>query len=1270
MFKRAVLLLALIFSVPLLALSQDGWDAIRKNDHKKAQEDFLLALKKDSTDASALKGMIYLSDVTGDQLSYSRYINTLINNHWDEDLYMLFNNEYKGNADKIIAQPSLSARAKLDARLSKADKDNYNRKFEESQKVYNAVFGNYQWTYIGPFKNLNGSGHITPFEVEKEDYNAGKTYVDEDGDELKWVNPPSRDNSEPVAFRDFLMSRNSATYFANLFFDVPDDRTIQLRISRNDPVKLWLDNDLVYENNENTSMEWDNEIVEVKVKAGTHRLLLKSSNYSKEAKTSFDLFNFNYDDLYSSYSRGGGFNRKSSSSSGDFQVRITDTNGELFTDIKTSATGTNPKVNYETITRSFFVLDHYEGKLALDPSDLFDYYALAQACIKYHQGDKYEEYFVKYQRANKDLILAKYLAFLVYFENSKKEKAYEVMNGIDQDQTPIFEILFQKLQEIDKNNDEDKYLAALDNLARISPSNMKVIKRYIEYYEKKGDPDKKEEYIKGIIKKYPEYESNLKSSLKQNLSDKKKERKENFKEEKQQSYSGDIKRTQKYMKKFFYTGDYYDLIEHFKAKDDNAKVLSLYDELIAIQPYNSEHHYEKAKYLFEEEKYDACENELKTALQFKPYKADYYELAGDACYERKDKDKALEYFKQARKYSSRSSIDLKIEKIEGLKQYKKMFTTPTFSEILKQEEWKEKYKDEESVVLLYTKDQVLTPEHETEIYQKFMVKILTDAGTKKWIEYDFGFLGNIKSARIIKKNGAEVIPDGRGGYKVFKNLEAGDIIQLEGSSIYSVAANTITNEYYTRTYLNFEAPVYYEKYEIAVPQSQYFGYMDHKLDGDVQKRTDKGFDFYKWDLHNVPAVAIEEAPIDKMDKWASIMVSTMPDWSKMVTWYERKTYRKLEAGYEIEEILDSIIKPGMTQKEKVETIYNYLTREIKYSYVTFLQSGYVPKDPGQTVCSRIGDCKDVATLMITMLRQVGVESYYVLVKTNDYFHMKTLPSIYFNHCIAAYYLDGKLHFLDMTTDFYPYYILPTMDSDAWALLIKDGVKELVQLPRDHIDTMKNKADITIKAKMNSDRSTDILVTAVHRGSIGGNIREYLTQTNKEEQKNYIMSMLGKGLFENLNLVDYKFDNLLDISSPLTSSYNLNAFNYCDRVASLLVFRIPYMTPVNTHPAILSKNRQTALDVEDIVRVEPTFQRVELTFPDGYDLLEMPKDVNLQGKYGTYRVSFKKIKNGLLVEKYQAFNTSVIDVNEFEDFKKFYQQLLDIDSTKIALKKKA
>jgi hypothetical protein len=1267
---------ALLIFLPVLCFTQaqTGWEKIRENEFSKAQQIFLAELEKDSIHKSSLEGLIFLSETSGDDLSRKKYINRYWRQYGDENFYMLFSEEIDLDNEAVLNHPKLSFRSKTEALMKKADKEFYRRNFNASQQITSSYFGNLEWALAGPFTNLEGSGHVVPYGPETEKFDLSSTWKNEDGLQLKWVKPSQTNKECGVWFSDHLYSTNMDTYYANSFFELAEDKEIFLRITRYDPIKIWLDGQLVYEADYTIKNEWDNEAVKLNLSRGTHRLLVKvsglpqNSRYGSASRNSNDDYNYSYSSAFSSAMNDYGVSRRHR---GDFTLRITGQNGKLAEGIKPAEQAETTGKDYKPWVMKNYVINFYLDKANMERDNLFWKYMLAQAYLHYNLTMQGEEYFVKYYRSGKNSVFAQYLLFQLYLENYKKEKAYETIRGVDYSKTPVFEILYEKLLEIDRKNDEEHYLSLLDSLNRISPSNLKVINKYIDQFDKKDQEEKKEEYVKALIKKYPEYKYRLAYHIKKDLKARKKEDKEDFKAEEKESYKKNLKKYKSGISKYFDRYNYNELIDHYSMKHDMAAAMKLFGELIAIEPWETNHYYKKANFLFGEEQYDLAVAELEKAAKINPYDKSVFQLMADCWFEKKEKQKALEYYKKAKKLTSYTgTIDSKIEKIEGQKQLKKLFKTPGFKEILADTSWKEKYRNEESVVLMYTKDVVITEDKDMEVYQKFMVKILSDAGIKKWLEYDFSFLGRIKMSRILKKNGAEVIPEGSGGYKVFKNLEVGDIILLEGISAGTASTGQFPTDYYTYTYFSFEGPVNYIKYEVALPEGKYLGYHHHKLNDNLQKAAKDGYDFYKWEYKDVPRIMNEDATIDKMDKWASIFITTMKDWSTLVDWYQRKTYKKLVPTYEVKEIVDSIIKPGMTQREKVETIYNFLTKKIKYSYVSFLQSGYIPKDPGQTVCSGIGDCKDVATLMICMLRQVGVESYYTLVKTNDYFHQDLLPCNYFNHAIAAYYLDDKLYFADMTTDYYPYYILPTMDAGACAVLIKEGNKEIMRLPKDNIDSVKNKAEVEIKVTLNADRSATLKVVSMMKGSMGGNLRERLTQSGEEEKKNRVLEMMGNGIFSNLNIESYKFMNVEDISNPLQGNFEFSAYNFCDRVSGMVVFRIPYMMAINTHPAILSKTRFNQLDVKDIVEVEGNVQRVSIEFPPGYQLMEMPKDYSVSGKYGSYTVKFTKLPNGLSVEKTQVFSMNIIPVEEYAAFKEFYEKILDFDSSKFALVKKA
>jgi transglutaminase-like putative cysteine protease len=1267
-----------VFSFALMAFSgtvsaQDGWNDIRENDNKTARTHFESTLKTDSANRDALQGMIFLSELEGDDLSYKKYVNTLINNYWKEQDYELYSSMYNLKSDKdLLSKNSISDRLKLGTRMSNIYEIQEKGQKDQAYKEFRKITHDFNWSVIGPFKNLSGSGYAIEFPVEKAAYDESALYPDDDDLPVHWQECKTRNPNGFISFDYNLPSSKSAVYYANTFINNPTSRIVQVRVARSAPLKIWIDDDLVFKSDEDIVWGYDNEYVQLTLPAGIHRLMLKTSNQNES---------FNFSGLFDNYDRQNQFTSSAFRSSNmDYSsilgkygylfnsqnsntpiIRFTDTSGNLLTDISSSFTGTYKKQHYDVKLTDKQLIRYYEQEVAKNPTNLYNYYALTLAYINGSVSEDGEEFFVKIQRAHPNSVYFKYLASKMYEQNGKMEKFYEVLNGIDQNKTPVYALLYQKFKEKDRKTDEDEWLAALKTIYAVSPSNYDLIMAYLKYYDDKGMKKEKEDFAKEITDKYPDYKEAIDQFMKDDGSDK----------EDYNYGNNDKSRFGNAMNDLFSSEGEYQKLARYKKKGNIKKVCQIYDKRFEEQPYSIDNLYDKASYLKEKKKYDAAIVDLHRALTINSYSEKVYELLGDIYKEKEVKDSAIYYYKKAKYYTAAGTsiedIDDKMEKVQEQKSLKKMFDTKKFDDILADTAWQNKYTDEESAVLLYTRDVVLDEYNQVHLYSKIMVKILKDPGVLKWTEFNFSFLGKVKAAKVIKENGAEIIPDMQGGYAVFKDLRPGDIIQIEGGYTWRPESE-LDNQLTMNNFFTFDAPVYYTKFEVAVPHGKKLNYLLHKMENKVQQASKDGYDFYRWEYHDTHKMEHEDASLDDYDQYGTIMVSTMMDWSTVVQWYHDKTYKKLDATYEVKEVLDSIIQPGMSQQDKVKAIYNYLTKDIKYSYVPFMQSGQIPKRCGLTLASRIGDCKDVATVMVSMLRQEGIEAYYTLVKTNFYDHFKYLPSQYFDHVIAGYYIDGKLHFADMTTDYYPHYVLTEADANAYALLIKDGTTELMQLPQDDLDPNKNNVEMNINATLLSDRSIKIDVKANHPGMAGGMIREKFARYTRDQQKNLILDMMGKGVFQNIELKDYHIDNISEITAPLKSNYEMEAGSFCDKVAGLLIFKVPYMTAIQQSQAMLSKTRYNRLNVKALSSTAPTMQKIDIHFPAGWQLIELPENVKISGKYGEFKITYKRIPNGVHVEKYQQFNEDEVPVEEYNDFKSYYFKVLEADGTRMALQR--
>lgn len=1277
--KRLHLFLSLFLLAGLsfqLAAQTEGWDLIRTNDHKAARKSFEAALQKDSLDEQALKGLLVLADMEQDNLGYRTYVRRLLNKYDDEVQFLVLENNYSGSAESILKKTTLSERAQIRSKIAQADEKEQNRKFDDAKKLRSNLFHGFSWSFLGPFKNISGSGFVNTYAPETDAWSSSRGYTNPMGATFNWVTPKYLPETGMLNAEDYCMGWGErSVYYANTFFETKTKTTIQLRVSREAPMKIWLDGSLVLEAKDELNFTWDNEIVTLELPAGTHRILVKTASAASaprsyrflEFEPGSGALNSRYDfsDLFDF---GGMFGGGYFGNSGEhnFCIRMTDANGKLIDAAPAGGTTFTPQ-QYKTALTSMYALSELKKRTEKNPDDLFTWYLYSKAALDLKQTHQSEQYFVKALRKNPKLVFLKFLVARIYARNGKIEKTYETLNAIDAEKTPLFGEQYQKFEEIDLGIDPDRYFSALNKLNAITPTNYAVINAFVKYYNARGMRTEKETYLKAMMEKVPEYKESLQWELE---NDDNKPYKEQTDKERDKYGEEAIKR----MRSNFYVYDYTTAIDYYKGKGNTKKVLQLYDELIERLPWESYYRIEKANVLYSNEKYDEALKLLDEALQISPYNAGVIETKGDIWYDKgKNNDanvqQALAYYREAHKLSKGgyNSLDEKIEKIAGQKTYKQLFATKGFEEVQNITDWKFKYPDEESVVVMYTRDIILNDQKDIEVYQQFMVKVQNETGVKRWMEYNFSFLGNVTMVKVKKPNGTEFTPDQQGGYVVIKNLEPGDLIMLEGIYTWSRYDEQLDTAFSMTHYTMFDVPIWYKKLEMALPAGEVLNHSAHLVQDAPQKTTHDGYDFYRWEFNNVKKVENEEAILDNYDPYGTINLSTLTDWSPVVKWYQDKTYRKFEITYDVQEALDSIIKPGMKPQEKVDAVYNYLTREIKYSYVSFLQSGYIPKSPDQTLSARIGDCKDVATLMIAMLRALNIESYYALVKTNSFNHQDMLPSLAFDHVVACAIIDGEKRFYDLTTDFYPSFVLTENDIGAYSLLIKEGEKNLFLLPLDDLNEKKNKIQYTIQAQLSAAGTLDLQVNSEMTGITGGSWREYFAGGVSDlEKRNVLTSAMGSGNYQNLTLTDYSYENASAITEPLRGKFTFKAEEYTDEVVGLLICPIPWMNSLRSSPAISTPTRSNRLDVSQICNTDPMVQKVILKAPKGYKLMKVPQPVSVETTYGKYELKFKLLPDGSLqAEKFQQFKTRTITPQEFDAFKTYYLKILKLDRMKIA-----
>ncbi|MEL6850884.1 MAG: transglutaminase-like domain-containing protein, partial [Bacteroidota bacterium] len=955
-----------LFSAATLSAQSAGWEALLANDFMAARQAFDESLQKDSTQREELLGALFLADIFKDTERYQRLGKKLLYSHPEPILWRAFRNALPGEAlytdwfESLNPDQKAYGPIRMYASLAKLDETNRKDRskarkkrltYEEGTALLMPLLQKDGWAILGPFQNIGGGGLEKVYPPETDGYDPQASYTNAHDLPLQWFSPPFPTLRTGLEFSSVLPGgKHMSTYYARKAFEMEQAGQLDLAITRNNPMKVWINGTLVFSTDEPMGFYADGETINLDLEKGQYEILVKMArkeNWYGSARGLFAL-------RYSAPTYGD--------ESSIFMLRALETGG--------SEKALKPipgKLNNPGNLKSFSVVE--EGLLSANLARLgegefawSEYYLLVRLANRMGKTRVVEEAMVALQKEHPDQVYLQLLLASVYQQNLNRNMAIRMVSQIDLEKTPHYDLLMKELEEVDEDLQEDEYEEKMDQIKAIAPSNRDFVQSYLRYYRGKKDSTTLYAFRDETLTAYPEMAYLFDEEDGEEFVNKGKKKKN--KKEKKPQYNQDKK------KKWF-------------------------EEALEYRPFSRNLYQEKVEELLEEKEYETAAKIAQQGLKVSPYDPKLWELLGDTQEGLSQTDSALNCFRRSMQYRSAAGrnyyygsnpLKKKIERLGEKNEATDFFQKKTLADILAERDlWEETYKDQDAVILLRTADYLINEYGGGEARQSFALLINSENGINPWTEENFSYLGSNVKVQHIKPDSSILKPDMRGTYAVFKDLAPGDLIYVEGTRVLNdVFENGRTygvGDYFSlRGGSMFINPIYYQKLEIAVPEGSPIQYQSFNAPDLKEKRLAEGFDFYRWEWRFTPELVEEDGAFRKWAAAPDIQFTNAQDWSWLVNWYDDLTRTKLEPNYYIQNLYGEIVKEGMQDEEIIRAIYNYITKEIKYSSVSFLQSNFIPQAPELTCSGGIGDCKDVATLMIALLRMADIESYYVLVR--------------------------------------------------------------------------------------------------------------------------------------------------------------------------------------------------------------------------------------------------------------------------------------------------
>ena len=209
----------------------------------------------------------------------------------------------------------------------------------------------------------------------------------------------------------------------------------------------------------------------------------------------------------------------------------------------------------------------------------------------------------------------------------------------------------------------------------------------------------------------------------------------------------------------------------------------------------------------------------------------------------------------------------------------------------------------------------------------------------------------------------------------------------------------------------------------------------------------------------IETIEIEDGPYDARSERLIDLPSDVPigpevefstgsSWQAVAQEYGRLSNEKVRTS-DVQAMTAKIGRSGSRQ-ELIRRIVAGLHRTVRYTGVEFGESSLVPQFPAETLKRKYGDCKDKATLLVTLLRSVNITANLALLSTGPGQDINTeLPGMgMFDHAIVYLPATGTEPemWIDATAQYSRVGDLPEMDYGRWALVIDENTTSLRRIP--------------------------------------------------------------------------------------------------------------------------------------------------------------------------------------------------------------------------------
>jgi len=482
----------------------------------------------------------------------------------------------------------------------------------------------------------------------------------------------------------------------------------------------------------------------------------------------------------------------------------------------------------------------------------------------------------------------------------------------------------------------------------------------------------------------------------------------------------------------------------------------------------------------------------------------------------------------------------------------------------------------------------------------------------------------------------------------------------------------------------FQEDIPVDEARLTVQLPNGWEYKDSWANHPPQTAVQLGPDRWQWVCRGMPGIPDEKhsPSLGALEARMSIAffepaASNLATWKAIGDWYYKLAGGRRDPNPEISAKARQLTASADSFDAKVRALATFVQSEVRYVAVEIGVGGYQPHAAAEIYRMRYGDCKDKATLLSSMLKEVGIDSEYVLVDTERGVVQPDVPSTLFNHAILAIVLSanapaeryrsvvktasGKAYLIfDPTDEYTPPGDLRTALQGSYGLLAAASGGELIKLPVEAPDT--NILDRQGKFTLQADGSLSGSVTERLTGTHASRQRAYLVHENESERAKALDHYLSESV-KNTSVQQLKFGEIGTHDKDLTVEYQMVAAGYAQRSGSLVLLRTRVLGEKGIE--LEWARRKLPIQLAGVTQEKDTF---EIQLPPGYVVDDLPDPKQVDVGFASYKSRIEVTGSTIRYSREYVVTDPNIATAKIADLHKLENAIFDDEFATAVLKK--